>query len=302
MDRQYTARLEAGEAAVLADELGLHRIGVRPKLSTYLRGLWSRKQFIWTMATSSAYARNRNNYLGQAWNILNPVLWAAVYFLVFGLLLGTRRDVQNFLAFLVIGVFLFRFVTSSFTGGSKAISGNLSLVRSLHFPRAVLPITNALSEFIILLPAVVVMCLIVAISPLVYSDVSDGPTWSWLLLPPAILLLYLFCTGCSLVIARLVADVRDLGNLLPFVTRMLFYLSGIFFSIEVRFDDVLGGALLPYAEHQPVAVYLYLARSSMMDEFPVDGTMWLFGVGWAFLFLIGGFLFFWRAEERYGRD
>lgn len=301
MDTQFATRLEAGEAAELAEELGLQRIGARPKLRAYLKALWSRRQFIWTMASSSAYARNRNNYLGQAWNILNPLLWASVYFIVFGLLMGTRDDVENFLAFLVIGVFLFRFVGASFSGGAKAISGNLSLVRSLQFPRAVLPISTTLSEFILLMPAIVVMCVIVAFSGFLYDGVDDGMTWAWLLLPVAILLLYVFCTGCALIIARLVADVRDITNLVPFVTRLLMYLSGVFYSVEARFGEELG-PLLPYAEHQPVAIYLYLARSSMLSEFPISGTMWLFGVGWALGFLVVGLMYFWRAEERYGRD
>jgi teichoic acid transport system permease protein len=300
MERRLLERLEAGEAEQLATEFGLHRIGARPKLIDYVRSLWSRRQFIWTMSSSTAYARNRDNYLGQLWNVLNPLLWAAVYFTVFGVLLGTQRDVENFLAFLIIGIFLFRFVGQSFSGGAKAISGNVSLVRSLHFPRAVLPISSALAEFIILLPAVAVMSLIVAISGPFYG-VSSTPTWSWLLLVPAIALLYLFCTGCALIIARLVADVRDVSNLLPFITRLLFYLSGVFYSVQERFGDTLG-PLLPYAEHQPVAVYLSLARSAMMPEFELDSTMWLFGAGWALLFLVGGFIFFWRAEERYGRD
>jgi teichoic acid transport system permease protein len=30
--------------------------------------------------------------------------------------------------------------------------------------------------------------------------------------------------------------------------------------------------------------------------------MWAFGAGWAVLFLVVGFLVFWRGEERYGRD
>jgi teichoic acid transport system permease protein len=300
MERRILDRLEAGEAEQLAVEYGLHRIGARPRLIDYVRSLWSRRQFIWTMASSTAYARNRDNYLGQFWNVLNPLLWATVYFLVFGVLLGTRRDVENFVAFLIIGVFLFRFVGQSFSVGAKSITGHVSLVRSLHFPRAVLPISTTLAEFIILLPAVAVMCLLVMISGQFY-DVSSSPTWSWLLLVPAIMLLYLFCTGCALIVARLVAEIRDISNLLPFVTRLLFYLSGVFFSISTRFGDALG-PLLPYAEHQPVAVYLYLARSAMMPEFNIDGTMWLAGAGWAVLFLVGGFVFFWRAEERYGRD
>jgi teichoic acid transport system permease protein len=300
MDRQYAQRLEAGEAEQLASELGLHEIGARPRLWPYLKALWSRRQFIATMASASAYARNRDNYLGQVWNVLNPLLWAAVYFLVFGLILGTQRDVENFLAFLIIGVFLFRFIGQSFSAGAKAINGNVSLVRSLHFPRAVLPIAGALTEFIILLPALGVMFLIVSVSGPFYG-VSSTPTWSWLLAIPAIALLLMFSTGCSLLIARLVADVRDLSNLLPFITRILFYLSGVLYSIERRFGDELG-ALLPYAEHQPVAIYLSLVRQATMPEFAIDGRMWLFGVGYAVLFLVGGFLFFWRAEERYGRD
>lgn len=299
-DTEYRARIEAGQAEELAAELGLKKIGARPRLWSYLKALWSRRQFMWVLASATAYARNRDNYLGQLWNVLNPLLWAAVYFLVFGLILGTQRDVENFLAYLIIGVFLFRFVGQSFSAGAKAIAGNLSLIRSLHFPRAVLPIAGVFAEFIILLPALAVMCLIVAVSGPFY-DTDSMPTWSWLLAVPALVLLFLFCVGCSLLIARLVADVRDFSNLLPFITRVLFYLSGVLYSIERRFGDALG-PLLPYAEHQPVAVYLTLVRQSMMPEFPLDGRMWLFGVGWAMLFFVAGFLLFWRAEERYGRD
>ena len=30
-------------------------------------------------------------------------------------------------------------------------------------------------------------------------------------------------------------------------------------------------------------------------------TLWLWGVGWAVVAVVIGFLFFWRAEARYGR-
>ncbi|HEU4543885.1 MAG TPA: ABC transporter permease [Jiangellaceae bacterium] len=300
VDTQYISKLRAGEGASLAEELGLQQIGVRPPLRRYLQGLWARRQFAWTMATSNAYARNRNNYLGQLWNILNPLLWSAVYFLAFGVLLGARggMDTQAYIAFLVTGVFMFRFISAAMTLGAKSISGNISLVRSLHFPRAVLPISTVLTELVVLLPALVVLCLIVLVT-------GQGPSWAWLLFPLATVLIWMFCTGLALIIARLVADVRDLANLLPFLTRLLLYTSGVFYSIE-RFKDSFYdngiGWLYPVAENQPVAVYLTLARSTLLDDASMDGRVWILGVGYALLFLIGGFLFFWRAEERYGRD
>jgi teichoic acid transport system permease protein len=296
----FADKLNAGQAAALAEEHGLSRIGARPKLPAYVRSLWSRRQFVASMATSNAYARNRNTYLGQFWNILNPLLWSAVYFLVFGLLLGARGDMDGatYVAFLVTGVFLFRYISSCMSSGAKSISGNISLVRSLHFPRAALPVATVLTEFVILLPALVVLVIIVAAT-------GQGPAWSWALFPVAAVLIWMFSTGLALVIARMIADVRDLTNLLPFITRLLLYTSGVFYSIESlqdRFYTNGVGWLYPIAENQPVAVYLNLARATLMNDVASTPRLWWLGVGYAVVFLVGGFLYFWRAEERYGRD
>jgi teichoic acid transport system permease protein len=57
-------------------------------------------------------------------------------------------------------------------------------------------------------------------------------------------------------------------------------------------------------ERQPVAVYLELTRACVLDEptIPLTWQTWAWGVGWAVVFAVGGFLYFWRGEERYGRD
>jgi teichoic acid transport system permease protein len=57
-------------------------------------------------------------------------------------------------------------------------------------------------------------------------------------------------------------------------------------------------------EHQPVAVYLNLARQAALDEsaIPLDWSLWLEGAGWAIAVFIIGFIVFWRDEARYGRE
>jgi teichoic acid transport system permease protein len=300
MDTQYAASLDAGQAAALAEELGLHKIGARPKLTAYVASLWSRRQFLWTLATANAYSRNRDNYLGQVWNILNPLLWSAVYGLVFGLLLGGRANMsaQEYIPFLVTGVFIFRYMAGCMTSGAKAINGNLALIRSLHFPRAVLPVSVALAEFIIVLPALAVLGIIII-------AFDQGPSWEWLLFPAVVMLVVMFTIGISLITARLVVEIRDINNLLPFVTRLLLYTSGVFYAID-RFSESFErwgvGWLETVALYQPFALYLNLARSTLTDLAEIDPTLWMFGAGYAVLFLVGGFVFFWRAEERYGRD
>jgi teichoic acid transport system permease protein len=293
-DQTTTDAVGSTNAAAVAARYGLRRVGTRPPLREYLRLLWSRRHFIRALATSKAYAKNQNNYLGQFWAVLNPILTAAAYLFVFGFLLDTTRGVDNYIAFLVIGMFMYRFTSTSITAGAKSIVGNLSLVRSLHFPRAVLPTAAVLSELVSLVPVLAVMCLIVLVT-------GEPITWAWLLLPFAIGLQWLFNTGCACIVTRAVASARDLLNVLPIFLRILLYISGVFFSVQAYVGD---GPLSAVLEYQPVAVYLTLARSCLLADPPVSPSpmLWAVAVGWALVFAVGGFLFFWRAEERYGRD
>jgi teichoic acid transport system permease protein len=299
----------SGERLALAKKYGLKPLNVRPPLGEYIRDVARRWPFIRVMASSTAYAKNQNNYLGQLWAVLNPILNAAVYVLIFGVILGVSRGVENTVAFIVIGVFMFRFIEASVTGGAKSISSKLQLLRSLHFPRAVLPMSSVLSQLATLVPALVVMCAIVLLSGLLPGYEPERITWSWLLLPAAVALLYIFNTGIAFMMARLVATTPDLDNIIGFVMRLVMYASGVIFPITNYIQGLdLGGwrqaAVEGIFDYQPVAVYLYLVRSTLTQEptMPQDGVMWIVGAAWAVLFFVVGFIVFWRAEERYGRD
>ncbi|WP_067434729.1 ABC transporter permease [Nocardioides jensenii] len=277
--------------ATLAAEHGLRQVGVRPPLRRYLATMWQRRHFAVSLAGSKAYARNQGNYLGQVWALLNPVLWALVYLLVFGVLLDTSRGVENFIGFLVVGVFMFHFSSASITTGSNAIVGNQGLITSLQFPRALLPIASVLAELVTLVPALVVLLVLVPLT-------GEPFAWTWLLLPLAVGLQWIFGTGVALVCARLVSQWRDVKQLIPFVLRALMYVSGVFFSIDHYVGSGTAAAVL---SHQPVAVYLELVRGTLLSEVALTPALWGWAFGWALLTLVLGFIFFWHAEERYGR-
>lgn len=282
---------------------GLERMGVRPPLGRYLSQLWQRRDFVVVLATSKAAARHQNNYLGQFWALINPILNAFVYVLIFGFILHVSRDgTENAIAFIVIGIFTFRFFETSVNAGTKSLKDNSNLVRSVRFPRAVLPTAGVLAELTTLLPALAVMIVISWGSGFIPDDAfAPVPiSWEWLLVVPTVALLTLFNTGCAFMVARWVAITPDLQNVIPYVMRFLMYGSGVIFTIGQRFDAPLSTML----DYQPVAVYLYLARSAIMDDpsFPLNPAMWAWGLGWAIIFFVVGFLIFWRGEERYGRD
>jgi teichoic acid transport system permease protein len=279
-------------AAELARRHGLRQVGVRPPLRRYLRDTWEMRRFLLTLSSAESYAKNQNNHLGQLWAILNPLLLVASYFLVFGLLLKTDRGVGNFLAFLTIGIFLFGSTASSLTKGCRAIIGNLGLIRALQFPRCVLPLSVSITDFISNLPAFGVLLVLMLVT-------GERPTFAWIFFPAALAVHSLINTGIVLFAARMVNGSRDLANLVNMVTRLLRYVSGVFFSIDhyTQGHETIATIL----QYQPFALSLTLPREALLGEMSIHPLNWLVGLAWAILLPVAGLIFFWRGEATYGR-
>jgi len=277
-----------------AAQYGLHRVGGRPPLGRYLAEVWRRREFIGSLARFRLEAENGRNRLGMAWVVLKPLLNAGVYGLIFGVLLQTRREIDDFVPYLVIGVMMFEYFSTCFTTGAKSITANAALVQSLSFPRMSLPLALVAQRFLQFGPMVVIMLLAAVVS-------GSRPQPSWLLLIPLVVLFTIFNAGLTLVTARLTVHFRDLTQLLPFISRFFFYTSGIFFSVEARFHD--HPTLMRIADFQPIHEFLTLGRAILLSgpQYTMPTEYWWYGTAWAAGMLAFGTLFFWAAEERYGR-
>ncbi|GGR30824.1 ABC transporter permease [Streptomyces netropsis] len=287
-------------AAELAKKYGLAVSGARPGLGEYARQLWDRRHFIVAFSRAKLTAQYSKAKLGQVWQVATPLLNAFVYFLIFGVLMDAKRDMgpDTYIPFLVTGVFVFTFTQTSAMAGVRAISGNLGLVRALHFPRAALPISFALQQLQQLLYSMGVLIVILV-------GFGHFPKLSWLLIFPTLVLQFAFNTGLALIMARAGSKTPDLAQLLPFITRTWMYASGVMYSMTDQLKrahapewviDVLGA--------NPAAVYIDLMRFALIDGYGADKLpphVWALALGWALLLGLGGFVYFWKAEEQYGR-
>ncbi|QIJ63047.1 ABC transporter permease [Streptomyces sp. JB150] len=290
---------DPADLAALAARHGLTVSGARPSLPQYIRQLWARRHFIAAFATAKLTAQYSQAKLGQVWQVMTPLLNAAVYYLIFGVLLQTRNGVPDYVPFLVTGVFIWTFTQSSILAGTRAISGNLGLVRALHFPRASLPISFCLQQL---------QQLLFSMSALIVILLAFGvpPAASWVLAIPALILQFTFNAGVSMVLARLGARTPDLAQLMPFVLRTWMYASGVMFSIDhvLRSHAGLPGWVGTLLQANPAAVYIDLMRFALIDSFHASQLpphVWALAAGWALLAGVGGFIYFWKAEETYGR-
>jgi teichoic acid transport system permease protein len=284
--------------ADLAAKHGLSVSGARPGLSAYIKQLWGRRHFILSFSSAKLTAQYSEAKLGQIWQVATPLLNALVYYFIFGVLMNAKRgiDADAYIPFLVTGVFLFTFTQNSLMAGVRAISGNLGLVRALHFPRASLPVSFALQQLQQLLFSMIVLMIVV---------VSSGfmPSMTWPLIIPVLALQFVFNTGLALIFARLGSKTPDLAQLMPFIMRTWMYSSGVMFSLST----VLKGKphwLKDILQCNPAAVYMDLARYALMDGYgghALPPHVWALAAGWAVVVGGLGFVYFWKAEERYGR-
>ncbi|MFM9634462.1 MULTISPECIES: ABC transporter permease [Streptomyces] len=294
------ARAEAHEdLAALAARHGLTVSGARPSLPDYLRQLWARRHFITSFATAKLTSQYSQAKLGQVWQVMTPLLNAAVYYFIFGVLLQTKQNVPDYIPFLVTGVFIWTFTQSSIMAGTKAISGNIGLVRALHFPRAALPLSFCLQQLQQLLFSMAALVLILLV-------VGVAPALSWLLAVPVLILQFTFNAGVSMILARLGAKTPDIAQLMPFVLRTWMYVSGVMWSIDILLSkhSDLPPWVADVLRANPTAVYIDLMRFALIDSFHAGNLpphVWATAVGWALLAGVGGFIYFWKAEETYGR-
>ena len=270
----------------------------------YLRELWGRREFITELARGNLDARSSQASLGRIWWLLNPLIMSGVYFIVFGLILtGTDRSRADFLGYLIIGVFVYRYLSQSLLDASKVILNNEKLIVNIPFPRLVLPMTavlQSLSMFIVSLPVFYTLVTpISCIQAVGRSDVTCVvPTWRLAFLPVPILLLGLFALGASSFVARWVVPVRDVRDLIPHVTRMWFYFSPVLWGPERIATFPTWSQLL--IKSNPMYSFLSLFRFSMIGD-PFDLAQFGLAIFWSIFAGVFGIWAFVRNEDEMAR-
>ena len=260
-----------------------------PSAGAYLREVWRRREFAFVVPAQDLRAQNMDTTLGQLWHLLNPALLVGVYFFIFGVLLDTRRGVDNFLGFLIVGVVLFHLTQRVVQDAAVCIVRNLGLIRSIQFPRILLPLATVNGQTLAFLPALAVALLAVLAT-------GERPSLRWLLLLAVLAAGYVFNLGAALVVARVGASVRDLQRLLPHLLRLLFYGSGVIFSVEAF---VTSEAWRRAFAVNPVYDFITCARWCLLGT-GVDPPVVIGLVVWCAVLPVVGLFVFRRGERRFG--
>jgi len=200
-----------------------HRVGL-PPLRPYLRTLWRRREFATELSRTNLRAQHFNTVFGQFWLVINPLLLALIYFVLVDILHRGSRG-ADFFAHLMAGLFAFTMVNQAVTQGAKSVTSGGRLILNTAFPRMLLPLSSVLTSALRFLPTTIVYAAV---------HIATGLPIGWHLLwvPVLFVLLLVFTTGATALIAAATVYFRDISSFLPYVLRIWLYASPVLYYIE----------------------------------------------------------------------
>lgn len=166
----------------------------------------------------------KRTVLGMFWSILAPLLQLLVMSLVFKHFFG--RTTQHFTIYLFCGVLVFSYYTGATGGGMRALVGNASIFKKVDVPKYLFLFSRNVQEFINFCLTLVVLFIFVLFEP--------GLTfrWKFLFLVYPIVTLTLLNIGVGMVLSALFIFFRDTEYLYSVFTRLLLYMSAIFYNVK----------------------------------------------------------------------
>jgi lipopolysaccharide transport system permease protein len=211
----------------LAQPKEAHRISPdSPSLRAQLRELASARDLFWLLLGREVRVRYKQTVLGAAWVVLQPLLPALIFALVFGTFARLPSGGTPYLLFAFTGLVVYGLFASSASRAATSFLRDGQLVTKVYFPRSLLPLaagTGALVDFAVGLAILAVLLVVFGAIP-----------------GPAVLMIPVFAAmalglglGLGLAVAALSAHYRDFAIALPFALQVLLYASPVVYSIEL---------------------------------------------------------------------
>ena len=203
-------------------------------------------------AKSELKAEVASSYLNWIWWILEPLCFMLIYTFIFGVVF--KASEENFPIFIFIGIMAWDFFSKNITNSVKMVKRNKSIVSKVYIPKFILIFSKMLVngfKMMICLGIVVIMMIVfkVKISFNVFYII------------PIMIVLWLITFGCMSILLNFGVFIEDLANIVTIALRALFYMTGIFYSIESRLSPPYSDILL---KCNPMAFILSSLRQSLL--------------------------------------
>lgn len=170
-------------------------------------------------------ARYKHAVLGFLWIFINPLIQMIVMGFVFSLIF--RFGVENYYLFLFTGLLPWNFFSLALNKATPRIVWDRSLIQKAKFPREVIPLSMVLSHFFhFAISWLMLIIFLLVTRQFQFFKLSIISSQLF-----AIILLFIFTSGLSLITSALTVFFRDINFVTQAVVMLWFYLTPIIYPL-----------------------------------------------------------------------
>ena len=273
------------EVQAAAAEAMEDRAAERRGIGRTLRGLRQYRHLLRNLVAKDLKLKYRGSVFGFVWSLANPLIMIAVYTVAFTYILQLRTPA--FVFYLMLGVLAWTFFAGALAMSTGSLVDNGGLVRSVWFPRAILPMATVLFNFAQYLLTVVVFLPIM----LVMYQVAPAPP---MLAFPVFLLLQLGLTvGLALLTSVGTAFFRDIRHFVDIGLAILFWATPVVYETAQLPERVRQVILLT-----PLSPYITAYHDVFYYRQWPALDVWILAIIYAAAALIAGLWLISRVEDR----
>jgi lipopolysaccharide transport system permease protein len=188
-----------------------------------VKEIWRYRELFYTLAVRDIQLRYKQTAFGVVWAILQPLLPAVIFAVIFGLFAKLPSNGSPYLLFVFTGTMIWNLFSQSITRAGNSLVGNASLISKVYFPRIVVPLSS--------IGAVIFDFLVTAVLLVAFMVLyKTPPTINLLFLPLFILLALVTAVGISLWLSALNVKYRDFMYAMPFLVQVWLYATPVVYA------------------------------------------------------------------------
>jgi len=236
-----------------------------------VKDLWAVRETLGNLARKELKVRYQSSVLGVLWSMLNPILYLAVFSVVFTVFLPGR--VEDFPIYLLSGLLPWTLFSAALQGTTVSVVSNAELVRKVAFPREILPLAAVRAQTVNFFFQLVVLVAFMLVFG--YPFVGAG----LLLIPAALAVLLLFVVALGYATAALNVRYRDTGHVVDLLVLAWFWSTPIVYPAKLVAGQLHGWIRLYLANPMANIVLafqrgLYGGNPANLDQLPTPDLSW----------------------------
>jgi len=227
------------------------------------------------------------SYLGWLWWFLEPLCFMLVY--AFMVITVFNASEQYMLAFVFIGNTVWTFFNKSLTSSVKLISSNKNIVTKVYIPKFILVLVKMFVNFFKLLVSLLIVAGLMAVYQVPLSI-------TMIEMIPLLIVLFLLTFGICLILSHFGVFIEDLANVISILLKLVFYFSGIFYSVSKRIPAPFGKIM---AKINPAAFVIEESRKVLLYGQNMDWGFCAIWFGISIIICIIGIRTIYKNENSY---